>query len=108
MTQAASLGIPVAAEAPATPYGSTSYRPYRGRGRGARSFYRGAMRGGPPRASMKLDNRPKKLLVKGASPESTQAVRDWYEVRRVVLAMLACLCVVFCVLIDFDVVLVHV
>ena len=84
-TQAASLGIPVAAEAPATPYGSTSYRPYRGRGRGARSFYRGAMRGGPPRASMKLDNRPKKLLVKGASPESTQAVRDWYEVRRVVL-----------------------
>ena len=81
MTQAASLGIPVAAEAPATPYGSTSYRPYRGRGRGARSFYRGAMRGGPPRASMKLDNRPKKLLVKGASPESTQAVRDWYEVR---------------------------
>ncbi|KAI0724356.1 hypothetical protein C8T65DRAFT_563486 [Cerioporus squamosus] len=74
--EAASLGIPVASEAP---YGSTSYRPYRGRGRGARSYYRGAMRGGPPRASMKLDNRPKKLVVKGASPESTQAVRDWYE-----------------------------
>ncbi len=33
---------------------------------------------------MKLDNRPKKLVVKGASPESTQAVRDWYEVRTVV------------------------
>ncbi len=33
---------------------------------------------------MKLDNRPKKLVVKGASPESTQAVRDWYEVRAVV------------------------
>ena len=33
---------------------------------------------------MKLDNRPKKLLVKGAVPESTQAVRDWYEVRTVV------------------------
>ncbi|TFK87937.1 hypothetical protein K466DRAFT_547919 [Polyporus arcularius HHB13444] len=75
--EAASLGIPVASEAP---YSGTSYRPYRGRGRGgARSYYRGAMRGGPPRASMKLDNRPKKLVVKGASPESTQAVRDWYE-----------------------------
>ena len=80
-TQAASLGIPVAAEATATPYGSTSYRPYRGRGRGARSFYRGAMRGGPPRASMKLDNRPRKLLVQGASQEQLQNVRDWYEVR---------------------------
>ena len=33
---------------------------------------------------MKLDNRPKKLLVKGASAESLQAVRDWYEVRTVV------------------------
>lgn len=29
---------------------------------------------------MKLDNRPKKLLVKGVSEESTQALRDWYEV----------------------------
>ena len=53
-------------------------------GRGARGgYFRGAMRGGPPRASMKLDNRPKKLLVKGASAESLQAVRDWYEVRTV-------------------------
>jgi hypothetical protein len=39
------------------------------------------MRGGPPRASMKLDNRPKKLLVKGASGEQVQDVRDWYEVK---------------------------
>lgn len=39
------------------------------------------MRGGPPRASMKLDNRPKKLLVKGVSEENSQALRDWYEVR---------------------------
>ena len=79
--QAASLGIPVTSDASPS-YGSTTYRPYRGRGRGGpRSFYRGAMRGGPPRASMKLDNRPKKLLVKGASAESLQAVRDWYEVR---------------------------
>lgn len=79
--QAASLGITEAAEPPA--YQGSGYRPYRGRGR-ARSFFRGAaMRGGPPR-SMKLDLRPKKLLVKGASTESLQAVRDWYEVRRVV------------------------
>lgn len=80
--QAASLGISVT---PEPSYSNTFYRPYRGRGRGARGgYYRGAMRGGPPRTSMKLDNRPKKLLVKGASPESLQAVRDWYEVRTVV------------------------
>lgn len=30
---------------------------------------------------MKLDNRPKKLLVKGARVGSLQAVRNWYEVR---------------------------
>jgi len=28
---------------------------------------------------MKLDNRPKKLLVKGVSDDGVQAVRDWYE-----------------------------
>lgn len=38
------------------------------------------MRGGPPRPSMKLDNRPKKLLVKGASEDKQQALKDWYEV----------------------------
>jgi hypothetical protein len=32
---------------------------------------------------MKLDNRPKKLLVKGVKEDSTQAVRDWYEVSNV-------------------------
>ncbi|KAG5650444.1 hypothetical protein H0H81_012268 [Sphagnurus paluster] len=74
--EAASLGIAdVTMEAS---YGG-GYRPYRGRGRGARG-YRGAMRGGPPpRASMKLDNRPKKLLVKGVREEGTQALRDWFE-----------------------------
>lgn len=72
------MGIP---EAGVEPAWGGSYRGYRGRGRGARSFYRGAMRGGPPRASMKLDNRPKKLLLKGAPEEGRQAVRDWYEVR---------------------------
>ncbi|KAF5377555.1 hypothetical protein D9615_005206 [Tricholomella constricta] len=74
--EAASLGIPDVATEPS--YGG-GYRPYRGRGRGARG-YRGAMRGGPLlRASMKLDNRPKKLLVKGVREEGTQALRDWFE-----------------------------
>ena len=71
--KAASLGIDPLAE-PAAAY------PYRGRGRGrGRSFFRGAARGGPPRASMKLDNRPKKLLIKDVGSDGVQAVRDWYE-----------------------------
>ncbi|KAJ7293330.1 hypothetical protein C8J57DRAFT_1268752 [Mycena rebaudengoi] len=74
--EAASLGL---SDSGAEPSYGGSYRGYRGRGRGARSFYRGAARGGPPRASMKLDNRPKKLLIKGVKEDSTQAVRDWYE-----------------------------
>ncbi|KAK1229388.1 hypothetical protein PQX77_007565 [Marasmius sp. AFHP31] len=71
--EAASLGIP---DSPADGHHTGAYRPYRGRGRG---FTRGAFRGGPPRASMKLDNRPKRLLVKGVGAEGLQAVRDWYE-----------------------------
>ncbi|PPQ90430.1 hypothetical protein CVT25_014948 [Psilocybe cyanescens] len=65
----------------ALPSSSTAFRGYRGRGRGApRSYFRGAvMRGGPPRTSMKLDNRPKKLLVKGVREDNFQALRDWYE-----------------------------
>ncbi|KAK2462097.1 hypothetical protein APHAL10511_006560 [Amanita phalloides] len=48
--------------------------------RGARSYYRGATtRGGHARSSMKLDNRPRKLLVKGAKEEHVQAVREWYN-----------------------------
>lgn len=78
--EAASLGIQ--ATSPDTSYGS-AYRGYRGRGRGVRgAFYRGSPRGGPPRASMKLDNRPRKLLVKGVREDAVQALRDWYEVRR--------------------------
>ncbi|KAL4243123.1 RNA-binding protein 26/27 [Abortiporus biennis] len=75
--EAASLGL---AEVSDTPYsgGSGSYRPYRARGRGARGFYRGAMRGGPPRTSMKLDNRPKSLLVKGVTSDNLETVREWY------------------------------
>lgn len=80
--EAASLGLPEAASE--TPVHHGSYRPYRGRGRATRSYHRGStMRGGPPRASMKLDNRPKKLLVKGANEDGLQAVRDWYEVRQI-------------------------
>ncbi|KAF9243788.1 hypothetical protein BU15DRAFT_42746 [Melanogaster broomeanus] len=74
--EAASLGITDGDHA----YGGGSYRPYRGRGRGARStYFRGAMRGGPTRGSMKLDNRPRKLLVKGVHEGAVQAVREWYE-----------------------------
>lgn len=77
--QAASLGIADPGAPPA--YGSGGYRPYRGRGRG-RGYFRGVgtpARGGPPRVSMKLDNRPKRLLVKGVTAEKLQGVRDWYE-----------------------------
>ncbi|KAI0082217.1 hypothetical protein K474DRAFT_1634213 [Panus rudis PR-1116 ss-1] len=76
--EAASLGLSDIAATHDSYYGS-SYRPYRGRGRGARGYYRGAMRGGPPRANLTLDNRPKKLLVKGVNSEQIQAVKDWYE-----------------------------
>ncbi|KDR84750.1 hypothetical protein GALMADRAFT_131542 [Galerina marginata CBS 339.88] len=74
--EAASLGLDAALPSSLGPY-----RGYRGRGRGApRGYFRGAtMRGGPPRASMKLDNRPKKLLVKGVREDNSQALRDWYE-----------------------------
>ncbi|KIK71256.1 hypothetical protein GYMLUDRAFT_33395 [Collybiopsis luxurians FD-317 M1] len=78
--EAASLGI---SDEPHSSYPTTSYRGYRGRGRGGRgsySYFRGAPhRGGPPRVSMSLDNRPKRLLVKGISGDNEQALRDWYE-----------------------------
>ncbi|KAK7058251.1 hypothetical protein VNI00_001882 [Paramarasmius palmivorus] len=72
--EAARLGIPADPE----PHhgGGGGYRPYRGRARG---FHRGGFRGGPPRGSMKLDNRPKKLLVKAEGSDGLQAIRDWYE-----------------------------
>ena len=69
------------AETTGRPLHGTQYSPYRGRGRGIRNHFRGAMRGGHPRASMKLDNRPKKLLVKGVQDDGMQTLRDWYEVR---------------------------
>lgn len=73
--EAASLGITDESSSWSSPYRGG----YRGRGRGGRGFYRGAMRGGPPRGSMKLDNRPKKLVIKGASSEHLQTIQDWYQ-----------------------------
>ncbi|KAJ3842957.1 hypothetical protein F5878DRAFT_340864 [Lentinula raphanica] len=75
--EAASLGI---SDDPNSSYQSAPHRGFRGRGRGTRgSYFRGGPRGGPPRTNMSLDNRPKKLLVKGVGSENEQALRDWYE-----------------------------
>ena len=38
---------------------------------------------------MKLDNRPKKLLVKDVREEGIQALRDWYEVRAELVLMIS-------------------
>lgn len=81
--KAASLGIDPSnpeASTSASPYVASGYRPYRGRGRGrgrGAYGYRGG-RGGPP-PNMRLDNRPRRLLVKEVAPDVQQAVRDWYE-----------------------------
>ncbi|KZV77625.1 hypothetical protein PENSPDRAFT_746751 [Peniophora sp. CONT] len=81
--EAASLGIDPSnpeASTSAPPYAAGGYRPYRGRGRGrgrGAYGYRGG-RGGPP-PNMRLDNRPRRLLVKEVAPDVQQAVRDWYE-----------------------------
>ncbi|KZW02091.1 hypothetical protein EXIGLDRAFT_760307 [Exidia glandulosa HHB12029] len=78
--EAASLGISDPSAAAAGGYGAGGYRPYRGRGRGARGgFYRG--RGAMPMRSMKLDNRPKKLLIKGTAgdDDALQTVRTWFD-----------------------------
>ncbi|KAF5337396.1 hypothetical protein D9611_003255 [Ephemerocybe angulata] len=77
--EAASLGITDGGAE--LPYGGGYRGGYRGRARG-RGFYRGgpALRGGPPRGSLKLDNRPKKLVVKGVpGEEGLRAVKEWYE-----------------------------
>ncbi|KAH8835399.1 hypothetical protein DL96DRAFT_1520014 [Flagelloscypha sp. PMI_526] len=77
--EAASLGLPPTTGDLAHP--TRGYRG-RGRGRGRGGFYRGGFqRGGYVGGNFKLDNRPKKLLIKGVAPESTdlQPLRDWYE-----------------------------
>ncbi|KAL1739846.1 hypothetical protein HDZ31DRAFT_68530 [Schizophyllum fasciatum] len=74
-SEAASLGInpdaPLSAPAP-------SYRGgYRGRGRGRGRG--GFFRGGAP-GSMKLDNRPKKLVLKGvAGSDGVEHAKAWYQ-----------------------------
>lgn len=72
-SEAASLGInpdaPLSAPAP-------SYRGgFRGRGRGRG---RGYFRGGAP-GSMKLDNRPKKLVLKGVGQDAVEHAKSWFE-----------------------------
>ncbi|KAF8527861.1 hypothetical protein BU17DRAFT_38588 [Hysterangium stoloniferum] len=75
--EASRLGLPEADMDTVSP--STTYHPYRGRGFRARGLIRG--RGGPPvRGSMKLDNRPRKLLIQGVlNEEAVQAVRNHYQ-----------------------------
>ncbi|QRW05043.1 Zf-CCCH domain protein [Ceratobasidium sp. AG-Ba] len=74
--EAASLGLN-AEGAPTHP--APSYRPHGTRGRGA---WRGRGRGGPPaRGSMKLDNRPRTLVVKGL-PDTSEAIdsaKSWFS-----------------------------
>ena len=91
--EAASLGISDGASAEAA-HGGFRGGWYRGRPPrgGARSYYRGAVRGGgPPRASMKLDNRPKRLVVKGAKVEHAQAVREWFNVSLAFFILSVCI-----------------
>ena len=38
---------------------------------------------------MKLDNRPKKLLIKGVSDDGVQAVRNWYGVSHALVSAAA-------------------
>ncbi|KAG9314665.1 hypothetical protein JVU11DRAFT_5470 [Chiua virens] len=77
VTKAASLGISEGGDYASG--GGSSYRPYRGRGRGTRgAYFRGGGRGAS-RGSMKLDNRPKILLLKGVREDAIPAIREWYE-----------------------------
>ncbi|KAB5594300.1 Zf-CCCH domain containing protein [Ceratobasidium theobromae] len=72
--EAASLGLNT--EAPQT-HSAPPFRGYNPRGRGA---WRGRGRGGPPRGSMKLDNRPRTLIVKGLpdTSEAKESARAWF------------------------------
>ncbi|CAE6529417.1 unnamed protein product [Rhizoctonia solani] len=73
--EAASLGLNTEA-APA--YSTPTYRPYNPRGRGS---WRGRGRGAPPRGSMKLDNRPRTLVVKGLpdKPDAKESAMAWFS-----------------------------
>ncbi|CAE6518190.1 unnamed protein product [Rhizoctonia solani] len=72
--EAASLGL----NTEATPtYSTPAYRPYNSRGRGS---WRARGRGAPPRGSMKLDNRPRTLVVKGLpdKPDAKESAMAWF------------------------------
>ena len=84
--EASALGI-ADPSSPTTTYAPPYRGAYRGRGRG-RGF-RGVVRGGPPRGSMTLDNRPKALLLKELSArdnETEQSIRAWYSVSDISLS----------------------
>ncbi|KAF8708064.1 PWI domain, partial [Rhizoctonia solani] len=72
--EAASLGLSTEA---APTYSTPSYRPYNPRGRGS---WRARGRGAPPRGSMKLDNRPRTLVVKGLpdKPDAKESAVAWF------------------------------
>ncbi|KAJ1311603.1 hypothetical protein OPQ81_010080 [Rhizoctonia solani] len=72
--EAASLGLNTEA---APTYSTPTYRPYNSRGRGS---WRGRGRGAPPRGSMKLDNRPRTLVVKGLpdKPDAKESAVAWF------------------------------
>jgi len=74
--EAASLGLN-SEGAPAQP--APPYRPYNPRGRGGWRG-RGGRGAAPARGSMKLDNRPRTLIVKGLSdtPEATESAMAWF------------------------------
>ncbi|KAF8529480.1 hypothetical protein JB92DRAFT_2860770 [Gautieria morchelliformis] len=81
--EASRLGVPeseINAES-STPSHSSPYRPYRGRGYRARGFVRGGGRGGASRPRMKLDNRPRKLLIQGipVNDQAVQLIRNHYQ-----------------------------
>ncbi|CAE6422159.1 unnamed protein product [Rhizoctonia solani] len=72
--EAASLGL----NPETTPnYSTPAYRPYNPRGRAS---WRGRGRGAPPRGSMKLDNRPRTLVVKGLpdKPDAKESAVAWF------------------------------
>ncbi|KAL1691909.1 hypothetical protein GGG16DRAFT_90680 [Schizophyllum commune] len=73
-SEAASLGInpdaPLSAPAPTYRGGFRG----RGRGRGRGTFFRGGAPG-----SMKLDNRPKKLVLKGVGADGLEHAKNWYQ-----------------------------
>lgn len=79
--QAAEVGVPTAEIAGVTPYRTRGFQ--RGRGRGRGGYGRG-WGGAPAPRSLKLDNRPRKLVVRGVNIDDEGAVssiEEFYKVR---------------------------